>query len=807
MTLAPARRGDAAPDENDAPSPDLWARVARLWRTHWLFAILLTLGFVLRLVTWLAYRPALLYIDTFRYVHNLGPMRMDALGPIGYNLILKPMLAIGQVFGGGLAFTSAVQHLLGIGVALVLYRIARGLGSARWVSAIITAPILLDAYQLQIEQSIMTEIWSDALLVLVLWLLLDWRLAGRVGTVITGRASPVVSSMGPKPWQAALAGALIAANMSVRIIGIVVFIPFVLYLIFADARWRDRRWRQRMVTRLVAGLAGFALIFSTYVIAFRANTGYWGISGASSGVLYGRAATVAKCEELPLDRYLAQVCPAEPLDERLGVDAYTHGGFVPDELPPGKSSGDLKREFGLLVLREQPFDIAFAIIKDFFKGFAWVRTTSHNDVPLERWYFELDYQRWDLTDANAVTQRFDGMDPTVIRPFTAFLRAYQLSVGYTPGTLLGLAGLLGLASIFARRGRLRAEAMLTVGIPLILLGGAAAFEFSWRYQLPGLVFFPLAGAIGLTAFMGRATHPDGRGGSVGRRPPMAPYPDQTDRAAVAAFADKYGDVRFPDLVVVIAAFNEEKGIEAVLQRMPKSCAAPDGGEPLRVATLVVVDGATDNTAEVASRTDAYVCVAPKNRGQGGALRLGYHLARERGARFVATTDADGQYEIDELPELMRPILEDRADFVTGSRRLGHEEADSHMRWVGVRVFAILASVLTRQRITDTSFGFRAMRSEVAGNVHLAEPQYQASELLVGAIARGARVVEVPLTMRLRNSGSTKKGGSITYGLNYTRVMIGSWLREWFNADNRRVRQEFRKTNRSKSVNLSRKTNP
>jgi glycosyltransferase involved in cell wall biosynthesis len=264
-------------------------------------------------------------------------------------------------------------------------------------------------------------------------------------------------------------------------------------------------------------------------------------------------------------------------------------------------------------------------------------------------------------------------------------------------------------------------------------------------------------------------------------------------------------------VVVIAAYNEEKGIGAVLERMPKTCPTPDGGQ-LDVATLVVVDGASDRTAEVAAEHDAYVCVAADNRGQGGALRLGYQLAADRGARYIVTTDADGQYEIDELPELIRPILTDQADFVTGSRRLGHEEADSQVRWIGVRVFAVLASVLTGQRITDTSFGFRAMRAEVARTAVLTEPQYQASELLLGVMARGARVVEVPLTMRLRNSGRSKKGGSVVYGANYARVMVGTWLRDWVASPaNRRLRrrtaQSRRNTNRSSNVNLKKNTTP
>jgi glycosyltransferase involved in cell wall biosynthesis len=173
-----------------------------------------------------------------------------------------------------------------------------------------------------------------------------------------------------------------------------------------------------------------------------------------------------------------------------------------------------------------------------------------------------------------------------------------------------------------------------------------------------------------------------------------------------------------------------------------------------------------------------VCVAPTNRGQGGALRLAYRLAAVRGARYIVSTDADGQYDNTELPKLLAPLVDGEADFVTGSRRLGVEHAADKMRWLGVRVFATLASILTMRKITDTSFGFRAMRSEVARTVTLKEPQYQSSELMLGVLASQARLVELPMTMLFRNAGKTKKGNNITYGANYARVMTTTWLREF-----------------------------
>jgi glycosyltransferase involved in cell wall biosynthesis len=253
---------------------------------------------------------------------------------------------------------------------------------------------------------------------------------------------------------------------------------------------------------------------------------------------------------------------------------------------------------------------------------------------------------------------------------------------------------------------------------------------------------------------------------------LADYPDEVDTLAVADFHRRHPRPRLADLVVVIAAYNEAAAIGKVLQDIPKRCC----GMPVDV--LVVVDGATDGTAAVASDNGAYTCVAPRNRGQGAALRLGYRLAADCGARYVVTTDADGQYDGAELETLVRPLVEDRADFVTGSRRLGRHDADNRLRWLGVRVFAALATLLTWRRITDTSFGFRAMRADLACSVRLTEPQYQSSELLLAVTATGARVLEVPMTMRRRRNGASKKGADLVYGAHYTRVMVRTWCREY-----------------------------
>ena len=115
--------------------------------------------------------------------------------------------------------------------------------------------------------------------------------------------------------------------------------------------------------------------------------------------------------------------------------------------------------------------------------------------------------------------------------------------------------------------------------------------------------------------------------------------------------------------------------------------------------------------------------------------------------------------------------------MTGSRRLGVQENTDAVRAPGTYVFAWLASALLGRHLTDTSFGLRAMRAEVTAAVTLNQPQYQASELLVGVASHGFRVLEVPGTMHVRAAGSTKKGGNLVYGSRYARVVLGTWWRE------------------------------
>jgi glycosyltransferase involved in cell wall biosynthesis len=247
----------------------------------------------------------------------------------------------------------------------------------------------------------------------------------------------------------------------------------------------------------------------------------------------------------------------------------------------------------------------------------------------------------------------------------------------------------------------------------------------------------------------------------------------TDDAAVATFSQAHGEraTQLAPVAIVIAAYNEEGSIGPVIDSLPRVVSGLD------VAKIVVSDGSVDATVKEAEEAGALVCEVGVNRGQGAALRLGYRLAREGGAQYIVTTDADGQYNPAEIEGLLAPILAGRADFVTGSRTKGSEETTDPVRKLGVRVFALTISLLTGQRISDPSFGLRAMRSEVTGAVRLEQPQYQAAELLIGVIAHGYQVAEVPATIHKRKVGESKKGHNAFYALHFAGVIAGTWWRE------------------------------
>lgn len=247
-----------------------------------------------------------------------------------------------------------------------------------------------------------------------------------------------------------------------------------------------------------------------------------------------------------------------------------------------------------------------------------------------------------------------------------------------------------------------------------------------------------------------------------------PGADDVLAEAARTFEVEYGECPAAPIAVVIPALNEDQSVGAVVRSVPARMSGLD------TEVLLIDDGSTDRTTQEARSAGALVCRLPVNLGQGRALRLGYRLAGKRGASVIATVDADGQFDPGEIPALVAPIVAGEADFVNGSRRLGRTEAGDPARQLGLVVFGALITMLTGTRITDPANGLRAFRAEITQEVPLRQTQYQTAELLIGTIARGFRVREVPVTVYGRAGGVSKKGGNFFYGWQFARVVLTTW---------------------------------
>ena len=495
-TVAPAaddmaadhqRPGSAAGSRLDRA---LW-RVGEVLRRHWLLALLIAAGLVLRVVTQFAYQPALLFFDSKKYLFGTDFNASDwgSYDPIGYTLLLlKPVLVFGN-----LGFAALLQHVLGIGMAAALYVLMLRRGVTRWLAALAVAPVLLDAYQLNAEQTIMPDVLFEALVVAGIVLLL-WNPRPGLGFVV-------------------LAGFAFGTSAPVRQVGEALILPALVYVLAAARDWR---------TRLLQGAvlcACFALPIVGYMGYSKVILHYgFEMSNMGDAYLYGRAAHAADCTTLKLPADERPLCPTPAQALKLGVDGLVNNPASPRvqyqpvnvRLGVAVDTIPLQRQFAYAVIKQQPMRVTGDIARDSIKIFALTRNTVEGDTPIKRWQFQNTYPVYPpgitTSGPKSATSLFaaaGGGKARVLRSAAIALRDYQLHGGYTPGPVYLLALLAGIAGIFTFRrrdpGNLSLACLLVTGSAIAVLLGADLYEFSWRYQLPALVTLPVAGALGATA--------------------------------------------------------------------------------------------------------------------------------------------------------------------------------------------------------------------------------------------------------------------------------------------------------------------
>ena len=204
-------------------------------------------------------------------------------------------------------------------------------------------------------------------------------------------------------------------------------------------------------------------------------------------------------------------------------------------------------------------------------------------------------------------------------------------------------------------------------------------------------------------------------------------------------------------IAIVPAYNEERNVGRVLDELR----ALDPG----LDVVVVSDGSTDRTAEVAASRGAHVIRLPFNLGIGGAVQTGFRHAWEERYELAVRLDGDGQHDPGELRALVAPVVAGEADLAVGSRFVsGGGYRSSAARRIGIRILARVVSTIARQRLTDTTSGFQACnRRAIAVYAADLPHDYPEVEGMVMAIKHRIRLVEVPVTMREREHGRSSIG--------------------------------------------------
>jgi glycosyltransferase involved in cell wall biosynthesis len=219
----------------------------------------------------------------------------------------------------------------------------------------------------------------------------------------------------------------------------------------------------------------------------------------------------------------------------------------------------------------------------------------------------------------------------------------------------------------------------------------------------------------------------------------------------------------PRVVAIVPAHNEERFIGSVVLKTRKYVDE----------VIVVDDGSSDGTAEVAEAAGAIVIRHERNQGKGAALNSGFGKARDLGPEAIVTLDGDWQHLVDELPLVVAPVLEGQADVVVGSRYLENNSGVPLHRILGHRAFTFLTNLVSGVHVTDSQSGFRAFSPRAAAAAEFSSAGFSVeSEMQFLARQHQLKVVEVPITSRYQDKAKRSVVGHGVRVLNGILQLVG-----------------------------------
>ena len=200
------------------------------------------------------------------------------------------------------------------------------------------------------------------------------------------------------------------------------------------------------------------------------------------------------------------------------------------------------------------------------------------------------------------------------------------------------------------------------------------------------------------------------------------------------------------IIIGIPAFNEEKNIGAIVAKLKKKYDQ----------VIVCDDGSSDMTETIASSLGAIVVKHPKNLGYGAAIKTIFNEAKKIDGDVLVTFDADGQHQISEIDSVLKPLSENKADIVIGSRFLGSTKDLPKYRKIGIKAITSLTNTVTGSNLSDTQSGFRAYSKKVLNEIFPTESGMGIStEILIKSLKKQMTILEVPITISYDNNSHSQ----------------------------------------------------
>jgi hypothetical protein len=433
----PVRRLPWDPDATVAAVRRVAATLAprALWRNHRLFTILVALALVPRVLAALAFRPALLTADSFLYMTEAAHGTLGQIRPSGYSLLLDVLRPLPHPL---LAVTT-VQHLMGIGIAVIVYGMLRYWGLPAWGASLAALPTLFDPREIALESYILPDTLYNLMLLLAVALLLTKRT--------------------PRLWQCALAGLFVAYVSVLRGNGLPLAVIFAAFILIRRVGWRAA----------AAAAVAFAAPLLTYVLMFQAAYGQLNITGSDGLFLWSRTTSFANCAIIKPPKELAPLCPnrAKGVAPAGPAPAWSVNALLNEPTPadylwapnawwrhdkyPGvnKYNNKLGMRFAIDAIEAQPLDYLRVTARDVLLVFV------QNDRPLTKTTMSFTVTPHIATLPSYYARdefQYAGIrsNTYLVQPYAYFLLLYQQPV-YFPGVVFFLVVVAGLVGVVRQR--------------------------------------------------------------------------------------------------------------------------------------------------------------------------------------------------------------------------------------------------------------------------------------------------------------------------------------------------------------------